>query len=400
MSLSKIQWTDVTWNPTRGCSRVSEGCRHCYAERQAYRVNAMQRAQGNPEPYAGLVEKVGNEPRWTGEVELVREKLLEPLGWRLHRKVFVNSMSDLFHESLSNEEIAAVFGAMVLAHVQTFQVLTKRAARLPMWNEWIRAEADALLDSVPGRPRSGSAVATACVLYLMNVVDPTGAGIKKESAWLNAAAGVPWPAPNVWLGVSVEDQWTADERIPHLLQTPAAVRFVSAEPLLGPVDLGLQSATCSCCARWASRWVRLKRRVSSDVYLGYRPDMTVAGGTLTRAESNPHGALSVRTPGGLLGIKPAEFDCLPALDWVIVGGESGPRARACDVAWVRSIVEQCHKASVAAFVKQLGAYAIVDPRYDRDRPSGATRRLADAKGGDPAEWPLDIRVREFPGARA
>ncbi len=357
--MTNIEWTDATWNPTRGCSRVSEGCRHCYAERQAYRVNAMQRAQGNPEPYAGLVEKVGNEPRWTGEVELVREKLLEPLGWRLHRKVFVNSMSDLFHESLSNEEIAAVFGAMVLANVQTFQVLTKRATRLPMWNEWIRAEAAALLGSVAARPRSGSAVATACVLYLMNVVDPDGAGIKKESAWLNAAAGVPWPAPNVWLGVSVEDQRTADERIPHLLQTPAAVRFVSAEPLLGPVNL-------RCVAPQDDWW--------------------------TDALDTP--------------------DPSRRLDWVIVGGESGPAARPCDAAWVRSVVQQCKAASVACFVKQLGSKpvstndddlcgflgAMVDLRVES--PSLFEIALRDPKGGDPAEWSMDLRVREFPAVRA
>ncbi len=290
--MSRIEWTDVTWNPVRGCSRMSAGCVNCYAERIAVRFSHKGA------PYEGFADvprrhsqtgraTCGVRGHWTGRVELIAEKLDEPLHWRKPRRVFVNSMSDLFHEALSDDAIADVFTIMAAARQHTFQVLTKRPMRMLAWTH----SADKYM-------RQGGIL----------------------------------PAPNIWLGVSVEDQATADERIPLLLQTPAAVRFVSYEPALGPIIL----------ANYKD-WLR-------------------AG-----------------------------------LDWLIVGGESGPGARPCDVAWVRHVVRQCREAGVPCFVKQLGARPVTD---HRTRPPGESHHwtsvLGDPKGGDPAEWPEDLRVREFP----
>ena len=327
---SKIQWTDATWNPVRGCSIVSKGCTNCYAMKQAHRFNGPGMA------YEGLTTTTAGGPVWTGKVRLVPELLDVPLRWRKPRRVFVNSMSDLFHESVPDNFIADVFGVMAVAgsgqffgaggigrRIGTkydkgltnpkpvrafgvrygphkFQILTKRPLRM-----------NGLLNSYYFR----CSVSRAAYRFAHDRVCAGGLADDIDS-------GGQWPLPNVWLGVSVEDQDTADERIPPLLQTPATVRFLSCEPLLedvtifsldGPIDV---------------------------------PD-------------------GMRSP----------------LDWVIVGGESGPGARPCDVAWIRSIVQQCKATKVSVFVKQLGARHL---------------KLRDRKGGDPTEWPDDLRVREFP----
>ena len=337
--MSKIQWTDVTWNPVIGCSRVSEGCRNCYAERHASRL------AGNPltPGYAGIAK----DGRWTGRVELVPEKLIEPLAWRKPRRVFVNSMSDLFHESLPDAEIDKVFAVMLQAPMHTFQVLTKRAERMRAYlsNPWLYSR---LLRAVDMGTRQSSNAPNP----MIGVSDPSR-----------------FPAKWIWLGVSCEDQKTADERVPLLLQTSAAVRFVSLEPLLGPIDLR---------------------------------------SLLGRDTLDP-------------------FSAAPPVDWVIIGGESGPGARPCDVAWIRDIIRQCKTAGVPCFVKQLGAYVADrndagfegvingddrktswphvlydevehDIRGYREEYQGAPVRvrLHDRKGGDPSEWPEDLRVREVP----
>ena len=337
---SKIEWTDRTWNPVRGCSRVSEGCRNCYAERFAARFSKP----GEPfydfvsQPITARIERdlTGNAARWTGKVALVPDKLDEPLRWRKPCRVFVNSMSDLFHEGLPDDDIAAVFGVMAAAPSHTFQLLTKRSKRmlrfLSQRDQWSTFKAAARRHGV------------AATKSVPEIVD-----------WSRD------PLPNVWLGVSVEDQATADARIPHLLATPAAVRFVSYEPALGPVDF--------------DEWLQADKDYCSGCFV-----------------SGPDSAA----------------DCMghdvPRLDWLIVGGESGPGARPCDVAWLRSAVAQCKAAGVPVFVKQLGARAS-DPVNGLagaalDVPSDAaalvSRRLRDPKGGDPSEWPEDLRVREFP----
>src|SRR3990167_3694397 len=210
---SAIEWTSATWNPIRGCSRVSEGCRNCYAERIAARFS------GPGKPYEGLA-KIGRVImtdgqrthttafRWTGEGRLIEEALTLPLRWKSPRRIFVNSMSDLFHERVPDEWIDRIFAVMALCPQHAFQALTKRPERMREWFD--------------NTGRDGVAVTAKY---------PEFEAFKRVSL-----AETMWPLPNVWLGVSVEDQTTADERIPLLMQTPAAVRWVSYEPALGPVD--------------------------------------------------------------------------------------------------------------------------------------------------------------------
>lgn len=388
---TKIEWTrsedgtpGETWNPLRGCSAVSSGCKNCYAMRMAHRFSGPGKA------YDGLTRLTSAGPKWTGKIRLVPEKLEEPLHWKKPRRIFVNSMSDLFHDEVPDEFIVEVFVRMAIARQHTYQILTKRSERMQEVMSGMEEKFWASLESWDS------------------------ADLQRRGVTRGVYYSFAWPLPNVHLYVSVEDQDSANERIPHLLQTPAAVRGVSMEPLLGGVDIGLQSATCDCCTdkRWPSRWVRLRSPVRSDF-----PEL----GNVLRAEagtylarSNQHGALSVATERGDLGIKPAEFECLPSLDHVIVGGESGPGARPCNIEWIRSIVRQCKAAGVPAFVKQLGAKpkgwcvnrlipgsleaedGFCDS-YESGEGGDCGDRcfmLQSRKGADMAEWPADLRVQE------
>ena len=220
---SKIEWTESTWNPVRGCTRVSEGCRFCYAERIAARFSGKGMA------YEGLAKNTKAGPRWTQKVVLVPELLNAPLKWKKPRRIFVNSMSDLFHEKVELSDIQEVFAVMEKADRHQFQVLTKRAERLLEFN-----------------------------------------------------SKLPW-SPNVWMGVSVEDKHVTD-RIDALRQTDAHIKFLSLEPLLGAL-----------------------------------PNLELDG-----------------------------------IDWVIVGGESGPGAREMKEKWVIDIRDQCADAKVDFFFKQWG----------------------------------------------
>lgn len=345
-ALSAIEWTDRTWNPVTGCTKVSQGCKHCYAEGVAARFWATQyppvqttereRERGDVD-----VDDLVTRPRRFTDVQTHEDRLLDPLRWRKPARVFVNSMSDLFHEAVSDEFIDRVFAVMSLAAGHTFQVLTKRPTRMRAYlNAAVGRVAEAIQPlRTDDRP-----------------VGPTPYGDGGEQ-W--------WPLPNVWLGVSVEDQATADARIPLLLDTPAAVRFVSYEPALGPVDF--ESFVWPAC---------LASREQHD------------------AEHD----------GGLWCDE-------RRLDWVIVGGESGPHSRPFAVEWARSTVQQCEAAGVPVFVKQLGSRPVSRPGADGQWPQGTTLgprfitsdawhgrhvNLSDRKGGDPAEWPEDLRVREFP----
>ena len=196
----RIAWTEKTWNPIRGCSKVSLGCRHCYAEAMGARFSGPGLA------YEGLVE----DGHWTGTIRLVPEHLEEPLRWRRPQRVFVNSMSDLFHENLTDREILQVFDVIYRGISQrghTFQILTKRAPRMQDFLSRLRVD---LGDG--GR------------VFLAEGADAPGTPLALQ-------------LPNLWVGISVENQAAADDRIPLLLGTPAAVRWLSMEPLLGPVDL-------------------------------------------------------------------------------------------------------------------------------------------------------------------
>lgn len=290
MAESKIEWTDRSdWNPIRGCTRVSPGCVNCYAEGIAARFS------GAGQPFAGFARRVGGKPRWTGKVELVKERLLAPLSWRKAAMVFACSMSDLFHEALPDEAIDQVFAVMALSPHLTFQVLTKRPARM-------RAYFAGIPDA-PNEPAARGAMiegAAQAIHHQRTGEDP--------SLWL----AVHTPLPNVWLGVSVEDQERADERIPDLLATPAARRFLSCEPLLGSLDL-----------------------------IKLRPD-------------GPAFTLNALTGAGehLLGMKGQTGK----IDWVIAGGESGRDARPAHPAWFRGLRDQCGAAGVPYFHKQNGEW--------------------------------------------
>lgn len=336
--MTSIEWTDATWNPVRGCARVSKGCEHCYAE------GVARRFAGPGQPYEGLV-RLGKDgkPRaqWNGELRFVPEKLAEPLSWRKPRRVFVNSMSDLFHEGLTNEQIAAVFGVMAAAPRHTFQVLTKRPERAAAFFAWAKRHGDGydLMRTID------SSELLACAWEACSG-DAWGDDVEPPDL-LDAIPGPEifgrtWPLPNVWLGVSVEDQRTADERIPVLLTLPAAVRWVSYEPALGPVRFD---------------------RVESDD---------------GEAWVNP-----------LTGRWSGNDTPWPRIDWIVVGGESGRGARPFDLAWARSTIAQCRAAETACFFKQAGSNPMLD---------GASVRLLDRKGGDLAELPADLHVREWPDA--
>ncbi len=301
-----IEWTDATWNPTRGCSRVSEGCRNCYAE------GVAQRFAGPGLPYEGLVTlDAQSKPKrqWSGDIRLAEKHLLDPLRWREPRRIFVNSMSDLFHPNVPDEWIDRVFGVMALAPRHTFQVLTKRPERMLSYLRQLGTNARI-------REAAGQ-------MSLHSFVNPSSRRIFER---IQAHGDLPvprFPLLNVWLGVSCENQETANERIPLLLQTPAAVRFISAEPMLGPISF-----------RWSkwNDWHPTNRRL--------------------------HQSAPVMRDGRLVSGSVDQLDGLRVLDWVIVGGESGPGARSCDVEWVRSLVKQCKDAGVACFVKQLGALPV------------------------------------------
>lgn len=269
---SKIEWTDATWNVVIGCDKVSPGCDHCYAVRTAHRM------QANPNPvisaaYAGT-EADGD---WTGRVNLVENRLDLPLKWRRPRRIFVNAQSDLFHDQVPDEFIARVWAVMASAPRHTFQVLTKRHGRMrsllssPHFVELFDREWCRIPDWAPRWP------------------DPD---FIPAGHTYHLGDG---PLSNVWLGVSVEDQKRADLRVPALLDTPAAVRWLSCEPLLGPVDLDTQP------------W----RPIGSD---------------------------------------------LPRLDWIVAGGESGPGSRPMHPDWARSLRDQCDVAGVPFLFKQWGSH--------------------------------------------
>jgi protein gp37 len=354
---SSIEWTEKTWNPVRGCSIVSPGCVNCYAMKQAHRFSAAGK------PYHGLTKQTKAGPQWTGVVRTVDDALLEPLSWRKPARVFVNSMSDLFHEDVPDAFIDKVFAVMALAKQHTFQILTKRADRLRAYlGDAVRRQgvwSGALHQLLIGPSGTHYEVEGWCKANGVSRAErERRLGIVNDGGgWYFFSRN--WPLPNIWLGVSVENQKYADERIPVLLQTPAAVRFISAEPLLGPVDLS-----------------RIRTEEESlDVLNGL---------------GSHH---SWRSSVAIVG-----------LDWVIVGGESGPGARPFDLAWARSIVQQGQAAGVACFVKQLGRFPMQDglapDGCSIPAAGGSAFGLRDRKGGDPDEWPPDLRVRQFPEVRA
>jgi len=233
--MSEIEWTGKTWNPVLGCSRISAGCEKCYAMQQASRNWAM--AQALPEDrrgrlgyYEGLTKKFQGQSEWTGKVVFVPEALSVPLKRRKPTTYFVNSMSDLFHQSVTDEQIDLIFAVMELSPQHTFQILTKRPERM-------RDYMLKLLDRPPTPFKLGSyaeRMFAAAKEHLWHIVgEDIGGMINLQQRFLGDDV-----LKNVWLGVSVENQEAID-RIPFLLQTPAFIRFLSCEPLLERIDLSV-----------------------------------------------------------------------------------------------------------------------------------------------------------------
>lgn len=358
-----IEWSDASWNPIAGCDLVSAGCTNCYAMKMAARLEAMGQAK-----YAGLTRKVKGRPVWTGKIAWDEVALLAPLSWTKPRKIFLASMSDIFHPGVTDAQLDMIFAVMALTPHHTYMVLTKRPDRQRVY----------LSD-----PHMPSRVARA--VLDMALADPV---LFRRKPWPTRSIGdsdapddvtVDFPLPNVWAGTSVEDQSTANERIPLLLDTPAAVRWISAEPLLEEVDL-------------------------------------------TKI-ADARGFASVLEPAEINGGTGQAIAARPALDLVVPGGESGPRARPTWVPAIRSIVRQCREAGVPVFVKQMGSnvrdrndagfegcgateWHLTDevaqiehnPNGHQEEWQGAEIRirLKSPKGGDMAEWPEDLRVREYP----
>ncbi|EPV8692183.1 DUF5131 family protein [Pseudomonas aeruginosa] len=307
---TEIEWTDATWNPLKGCSRISTGCSACYAEPTAARIIAMDRGRGVPEgqgSYDGLLARGG---QWNGTIREATNVLDQPLRWARSRLIFVNSMSDLFHENASVETLDRIFAVMLACATHgdrnhIFQVLTKRPQRMLQYMQ-SRSEAEHL----EAWSKAGDAfiqVKGRGETFSQHVFNLASRERSPEGAPQSDGTLIPWgftknlfPLPNVWLGVSVENQACAEERIPLLMQTPAAIRWISAEPLLGAVDL--------------TAWLEI--------------------GSL---ESE----LGLSNPG---------------IDWVVVGGESGQKARPMHPSWARSIRDQCAAAGVPFLFKQWGEW--------------------------------------------
>lgn len=369
MQRSPIEWTDFTVNPIKyrdaagrvvwACVHASPGCTNCYAE-------ALAKRFGRGGPFR--LPTVQTLTPFIDELELRQMLTSKAISGK---RVFVGDMTDIFGPWVKDELLFTLFAAFALRPEVTWQVLTKRADRLRDFME-----------------RSGPWVLDACLGLEPKL--PAATLARFNAARL--AGHETWPASNVWLGVSAEDQPRAADRIPQLLQTPAAVRFVSAEPLIGPIDLE-----------------QVPLPAPGALFYGLR---------------------GVAQPLAERDTEPDDWKYwtrrCARLDWLIVGGESGTTARPCHIAWVVFLLAQCQSAGVPCFVKQLGSDArgICDWEHHVEQPpqltdvhgtlssvSGLPGTLCHAiddawwpcrlktrsrKGSDPSEWPDGLRVREFP----
>ncbi|HEY9866398.1 MAG TPA: phage Gp37/Gp68 family protein [Candidatus Obscuribacterales bacterium] len=295
---TKIQWADETWNPIVGCSRTSPGCKNCYAAvaAQSYRLQQFPQYQ-----------KVKD---WDGTVEFVESQLDKPLGWKKPKKIFL-SMSDPFHKNVPFEWIERIFSVIEETPQHTYQILTKWPHRMIDFFDWYSARCS------------------------------------------DHSVDLQWRMPdNVWLGVSCENQQTANERIPLLMKIPAKVRFLSCEPLLEPLDLSkfLPIEWSEIAEDWIESWPGIGSYSTNDYP-----------------------------------------------NWIIAGGESGAGSRPCHVDWLRDIASQAQSAKVPVFIKQLGSNAIASTPYIDDVANNHyCLKLKDRKGGDINEFPEDLKLQQFP----
>ena len=315
MQRTKISYLTHTWNPlAMRCTPVSPGCQNCW------HIAMAKRHAGNP------ILKNEERDAWAGGKPVLRAKELEtPLRMRKSARIGVQFMGDLFHEDVPDEVIDRVFAVAALCPQHIFIMLTKRAERM--------AEYTLGLQTVEGAKRFEDQRSDPMTLHRYAMDFRRGK-----------------PLPNVWAGVSVENQATADERIPHLLRTPAAVRFVSIEPMLGEVRLKSIATPGSPHSDCAST-------LMLDALDGFRATSSCSG-----------------TQG-------------PSLDWVIVGCESGPKRRHCEVEWVRGVVEECQYAGVPVCVKQYCNFAgdVLHPEY-----------MPDGSIAYPDAWPEDVAHHAWP----
>lgn len=295
---TKIEWADATVNAINGCSVTSPGCTNCYAMKLA-----GTRMKTHP-TRAGLTIESKTGPVWNGEVRLHEPALLQPLSWSKPRRIFWNAHGDTFHDAVPDEWIDRVFAVAALTPQHTHMILTKRSKRMREYFTKVRV-CDGVCDS-------------------MSIVWDVAQDLAIEHGLLDRYQPTVRVLPNVWLGVSVEDQTRADERIPDLLATPAAVRFLSCEPLLGPVDL-------------------------TDLTIRVRPGEEPSGLAGLDALTGVHWDAE-DTIVGIYGNPD------PRIDWVIAGGESGPGARPMHPDWARSLRDQCAAAGVPFHFKQWGEW--------------------------------------------
>lgn len=367
--MSKIEWTGETWNPLVGCTIHSAGCKGCYAMKDAYRL------MHNPHPaiaakFAGTAKMINGHAVWTGRINFDEATLLKPLRRRTPTTYFVNSMSDLFHQAVTDGQIDQIFAVMALCPQHTFQVLTKRADRMRAYfaERWQPAPArDVTFGGgalhIPAETRGDDRwdqidreienISLDQKLHRFNRFWTPEGDLIGRPAWPRQ------PLPNVWLGVSVEDQRSADERIPDLLNTPGAIRFLSCEPLIGPLDLmpWLEWGDCT----------------------GELPDGTSWGciGCDDRCAACPNEKAVYHVEEG-----PPDARGCPewmthdrrTLDWIICGGESGARARPMHPDWARSLRDQCAAAGVPFFFKQWGEWA---PGENATGPATRTEQTAE-----------------------
>lgn len=318
--MTNIQWTDETWNIVVGCSRISPGCTNCYAATAA----ASARLQQFPQ-----YQKVA---AWDGTVEFVESQLLKPLSWKNPKRIFVCSMSDLFHENVPDEWIDKVMAIAALLPQHTFQILTKRPERALEYFTY--EHRFAFID------------------YQAYEILRAG-----RAPYYREHPVVKLPLKNVWMGVTCENQAMADRRIPLLLQIPAAIRFLSCEPLLEVIDLS-EWLICPQCN--GERMFEVIRTGPRSGVAGYKK--------CPKCQDNRF---------------------YSDLHWIIAGGESGKGARTCSIDWVRSLVRQCQDADVPVFVKQLGSNCQLLP--------GLAFKYSDRKGGNIDSFPFDdLKIRQFP----
>jgi protein gp37 len=317
--MSKIQWTEQTWNPINGCSKISAGCKNCYAIPMSHRLAHIP---ATAKKYAGITEKTEKGTiNFTGKVSINDKALLEPLKRKKPTTYFVNSMGDLFHENVPFEWIDKVWAVMALCPQHTFQVLTKRPERMEAYLGYLEKDGLVCYDSNINKyyflgvwgPNEHTGISEMKYRGFDPFEYDTELKVHKKIVF----AGI-FPLPNVWLGTSVENQEQAEKRILHLLACPAAVRFLSCEPLLEKIDL------------------------------------------------NPYVSLSDYT------------EWKSPIDWVIVGGESGRGARPMHPEWVRSLRNQCKESNVPFFFKQWGEW--VKPSQMPDEIYSAIEEVGDGIG--------------------